>query len=87
MGAVKTATFNGVVYDVDLCGPIDGSCDQPNGGKPTLMITADLTTKNGFTTLIHECLHASSFHTSEDVVDRTAVDVGRLLWRLGYRRP
>ncbi len=84
---VRTATFNGVKYDIDLCGPIDGYCDQPHGGRPTLAITADLATSVGLVSLIHEVLHASSFHSSEEVVDRTSTDLGRLLWRLGYRCP
>lgn len=81
---VKTATFAGVLHDIDLCGPIDGCCDHPFG-IPSIRVMADPNTQKSLITLIHECLHASNWHASEDLVDRTATDVGRLLWRLGYR--
>lgn len=82
---VRTATFAGVLHDIDLCGPIDGCCDQPVGGKPSIRVMADMDTQNGLIALIHEGLHASNWHASEDLVDRTATDIGRLMWRLGYR--
>lgn len=82
---VRTATFGGIRYDIDLCGPIDGCCDQPKGGRPALMITTDLNTKNGLISLIHECLHALAWSVDEDKVNQVSKDVGRLLWRLGYR--
>jgi len=83
---VKTQTFNGIRYDIDICGPIAGSCDQPRGGRPSLRIACDLNTKKGLITVIHECIHASDWPMSEEKVDRLSNDAGTLLWRLGYRR-
>lgn len=82
---IKTHTFNKVVYDIDLAGPIDGTCDYPRGGKPSLRICKDISTFGGFETLIHEALHACQFLKTEKSVDRTANDIARFLWRLGYR--
>ena len=81
----KTATFNKVQYDVDVCGPIDGCCDYPHGGKPTIRICADLKFRKGLITVLHESLHAEGWAKSEEVVDRTSREIGALLWRLGFR--
>jgi hypothetical protein len=84
---VRTATFAGIKYDIDLCGPIDGCCDKPHDDVPSIRIMADLNTQKGFITLIHEALHASRWAAHEETVDRTSKDIGRLLWRLGFRCP
>ena len=83
---VKTAKFNGVVYDIDNCGPIDGSCDYPRGGKPSIRITAEPFTKQELEAIVHEALHAEDWSKAEEIVDRIAKEVSRFLWRLGYRR-
>jgi len=84
---VKSATFNGVKYKIDMSQRIDGMCDSPKGGgKPTLMIAVDPYTKKELETIIHESLHACKWSKSEDDVRQTGEDVARLLWRLGYRR-
>lgn len=85
MKPVKTHTFNGIKYDIDICGPIDGCCDKPHDERPSLRVTVDLNTSRGLITLIHEAMHASNFDRHEDTVERTSRDIGRLLWRLGYR--
>ena len=60
--------------------------------RPEVTMTESLPYGNGkharlmLITLLHECLHASNWDKSEKVIDRTAVDIGKLLWRLGYRR-
>ena len=82
---VKSATFNKVRYEIDVCGPIDGCCDYPHGGKPTIRICADLKFRKGLETAIHESLHASCWAKSEEKVTQTAKDVARFLWRLGFR--
>jgi len=83
--SVKTHTFNGVRFDVDISGPVDGQCDNPKGGRPSLTICADLNTRRGLETAIHESIHACHFLKSEESVERTARDVARFLWRLGFR--
>jgi hypothetical protein len=83
---MKTATFRGTKYSVDLYGPIDGSCQSPKeGGPPWLRICVPLNERRGLITAIHEALHACSFLKGEEVVTETAEDIGRFLWRLGYR--
>lgn len=82
---MKTATFNGVKFDINLYDTIDGSCDSPLGGKPSIMICADLNTQVGLESVIHEGLHACFWAKTEKKVERTAKDIARFLWRLGYR--
>ena len=85
---VKTATFNGTRYTVDT-DPIDGCCSPPKPGDrdPTLRVCCPLNTRVGLITLIHEAMHACDYDKHEKTVDRTSKDIGRLLWRLGFRCP
>jgi len=83
---VKTATFNGVVYDIDMSPRINGTCDCPCGGKPSILILADSKTRSELEALIHESLHAEDWSKSEEKVTRIGREVARFLWRLGYRR-
>ena len=85
MEKLKTHTFNGVQFDVDLAGPVDGLVDNPKGGRPSMVICADLDTRRGLEACVHESLHACHFLKSEESVERTARDIARFLWRLGYR--
>ena len=82
---VKTATFNKVQYEIDVCGPIDGFCNSPRGSDPVVRICTDLKTRKGLITVLHESLHAEGWAKSEEVVDRTSREIGALLWRLGFR--
>lgn len=97
MRQVRTHRFNGKLWDIDIEGD-KGAC-QIGLDRPVLRIARPVVTMKEslpygddkharlmLTVLLHECLHASDWDKSEKVVDQTAVDVGRLLWRLGYRR-
>ena len=86
MRPVKTHTFNKVKYDIDMCGPIDGSCDYPRSSRPSMRITAKPFTKNELITILHECGHAEDWSKSEEIIDRIAAEMGTFMWRLGYRR-
>lgn len=87
MRKVKTHTFAGVSYDVDVEGPFDGICEFPRSTKrPALRVSVDISTQKGLETLIHECFHAENWSVTEEVVDRASYDIARLLWRLGFRR-
>ncbi len=81
--ALKTHTFNGRKYiiDVDF---LDGWCDQFKL-KHRLQILADLKTKDGLITAIHEALHAENWCKSEKVIDKVSTEIGNFLWRLGFR--
>ncbi len=81
---VKTATFNGRQYKIFLRKPVDGMCSTYTDER-AIDIFTPLDTQNGLITLIHEGLHASNWTKSETDVDRTSKDIGRLLWRLGFR--
>jgi len=86
--SIRTHTFNGHRFDVRFYDPgeIDGLCDSPIGQGPTLRVFADLNTRKGLETVIHESLHAEGWAKTEQVVERTAQEIASLLWRLGYRK-
>lgn len=81
---VRTATINGRQYKIFLREPVDGLTATYKMER-AIEIFTPLDTQNGLITLIHESLHASNWAKSEATVDRTSKDIGRLLWRLGYR--
>lgn len=85
MKSVKTATFNGIKYDVKFTEPVDGICDSPTGARPSLTVFADMDTKCGLESAIHESLHACFWAKTDEKVEQTARDITSLLWRLGYR--
>ena len=93
---VKTHKFNGVKFNINL-DEIYGLCDEPITQKtlketPVIRITRGLPysnkrgAKTGLITLIHECLHAERWLTTENKIEQISNDIGSLLWRLGYRR-
>jgi len=86
MKPVKTATFRGTKYEIELDGPIDGRCEGTHDTKnPKLSIYVDLDSKVGLITVIHEALHACCFAKTEKIVTETAEDIARFLRRLGYK--
>ena len=86
MRKIKTHTFNGRRYKIDIRdSPLDGACDQYNTER-FLFICADLDSRNGLITAIHEALHAESWVKDEETIDRVSKEIGTFLWRLGYRR-
>ncbi len=98
MRQVRTHKFNKIKYEIDVAGfkgeTIQKKQDLPciTIARPTITMTESLPYGNSkharlmLDTLLHECLHASNWDKSEKVVERTATDTGKLLWRLGYRR-
>ena len=93
---VKTHQFNGKKFYINVDEPYIGWCDKPGRPDSTeypairlpegLPFKEDRRAKQGLTTLIHEMIHAEDWDLSENRVDQIAVDMGGLLWRLGYRR-
>jgi hypothetical protein len=81
---VKSHTFKGRRYRINIEELPDGDCSQY---KPEmeLNIYADMSTRNGLITAIHEALHACFWKASEESVDQASRDIGRFLWGLGYR--
>lgn len=82
MAKVRTATFNGITYDI-VIGKFDGYTDTDD--RYSLVIQRDLNKRIGLETVIHEALHSCSWHAKEEKVEVTARDIARFLWRLGYR--
>ena len=81
---VRTATINGRVYEIDVDMPFDGLCDHPfrANGKPAIRLSCNLRSQRGVQTLLHEIGHAENWNIPEAVIDRYAVDAGKLVWRL-----
>ena len=96
MNKVRTHTFRGVKYFIGVDDPYICWCDRPKSPDraeyPAIRMPNGLDCGDGrkaradLIVLLHECLHASEWSTSEKAVDRTAEDIGKLLWRLGFRR-
>ncbi len=86
MRPVRTHTFNGKKHLIHA-GPVDGICFQSNKKEKNyeLFLLHPLSEKNGLITALHEALHASDFNMNEEKVDRMSDEIGRFLWRIGYR--
>lgn len=90
MKSVKTHTFNGTLYKIDIVKSIEGVTDTKEKVKEPLGM--DILQGNDFKAFhgaFHESLEASGFcdvclHFS-DGTPRT-IDAARFLWRLGYRK-
>lgn len=94
---VKTHSFNGVSFHIGVDNPYYGWCDNRDKKRnsneyPAIRLPDGLPfgdkrgAKIGMATLIHECLHAENYGTTEKTVERVSVEIADLLWRLGYRR-
>ena len=83
---VRTHTFNKKKYTVYL-GPLKGATDvSKNGSLEMLIRTSKMSDYDILDTIVHESLHACNWDASEMRVHKTARDISRFLWRLGYRR-
>lgn len=83
---MSSHTFNGTEYAVRVTEDVDGFCDAPVNGMPSLAIMVKLGTKRGLEIAIHEALHASCFSEDEKSVTRRAKEIADFLWKLGFRR-
>lgn len=79
----KTATFDGRKYHI-IIEDLDGNCDTDD--KYWLIIERDLNKKVGLETAIHESLHACNWRATEKKVEKTAKDIARFIWNLGFRK-
>jgi hypothetical protein len=82
---MKTIRLNGVKHHIDVCGPIDGCVDSDRSTIPTIMLMRDLGTRAGLETALHEAWHKLCPLMPESRVERSANDMARFLWGLGYR--
>jgi len=83
---VKSHTFNGRKYQIELEQSLDGVCDQYKCNERYISVFAKHHSQNELITIIHECLHAENWTKKEEPIDRISTEIGSLLWRLGYRR-
>lgn len=83
--AIKTHVFNGCKYLIAMW-PIKGITDVSHNSPLTLAINTKEPAKRLLSTTIHEALHACDWNMSEKKVDKISKDIGRFLWRLGYRQ-
>lgn len=62
-----------------------GDCDGPSTKNKEIRVSTMLRGEERLEVLIHELLHAASWHIDEAFVEQFAHDAARTLWRLGYR--
>lgn len=85
--SVKTHIFNKRRYKIIETGRLDGITDiGPRPQKRELFNCAKKDTQDELITWIHEGMHAGNWDKLEKTIDQSSKDIGRLLWRLGYRR-
>jgi len=84
---VKSHTFNGTRYLVESEFKLGGYAEVPcRGTTPELYIDPTLKGCQHLEVAVHEALHAAFLAAPEELVRVSARDIGRFLWRLGYRR-
>jgi hypothetical protein len=65
--------------------PVNGCCSDPRKNNREIHIKPDQKEKILLEILIHEGIHASQWHTSEEYVDKTGKDLADFLWKIGFR--
>jgi len=86
MKPVRTHSFNSIRYHIYVIPQgVDGLCENKPDKKHGIWIFADIRTKKGLITVIHESIHASHPTLPEETVDRMSKEIGGLMWRMGYR--
>jgi hypothetical protein len=62
-----------------------GDCEPPDKRGKEIRISSSLRGEQRLEVLVHELLHAASWHIDESFVEQFARDAARTLWRVGYR--
>ena len=62
-----------------------GDCDDPTTKNKKIRVANNLPPIEQLEVVIHECLHASDWFKDEEWIEEVAIDIARLLWRLGWR--
>ncbi len=84
MKKVRTHSFGGHRYNIKF-DKFDGATDVDKSPRD-MLIAAKPDTQNELITIIHEAMHAGNWDKHEETIDRSSTEIGRFLWRLGYRR-
>lgn len=80
---VLTHTFNGRLYHI-MIDEYDGWADVDD--DYSIVINGKLDSQRDLIALIHESMHAGNWDKHEETIDRSSKEIGRLIWRLGFRR-
>ena len=65
---------------------VRGECEPPESKRKEIRVRSTLRGEERLEVVLHECLHAADWHKDEEWVERLAVDLAKILWKLGYRR-
>jgi len=90
--AVRTHNFSTGKFDI-LVEDIDGLCcdsdNPPEEPEKSITISPKLKGRYRMEVIMHECLHAEypsiKENSEEEWVDIAALNISKLLWRMGYR--
>ncbi len=63
-----------------------GECDAPSLSNKEIRVDIHLKGQEELEVLVHEAMHAIDWRADEEHVECAAVDLSRMLWRLGYRK-
>ena len=99
MKPVKSHVFRGKRYNIKWVPPSKlkskadeskgevcfGICNPPTKKGKSIKIDNTLTDFDKLETIVHESLHAVFWDLDEYAVRDAAVDLSKLLWKLGYR--
>ena len=83
----STGKFDILVEDIDgLCCDSDNPSEEP---EKSITISPKLKGRYRMEVIMHECLHAEypsiKGNSEEEWVDVAALNISKLLWRMGYR--
>lgn len=65
-------------------GDYRGYCLAPDMKAKRIVVDKALTGEERLEVILHECLHAALWSIDESVIEGTAKDLAKILWRLGY---
>ena len=63
-----------------------GYCEPASKKSKKIVVDSRLKDREELEILIHEMLHASQWDLDETVVQHSAEDFAKVLWKLGYRK-
>ena len=89
--AIRTHEFSTGKFNIYI-EDIDGLCCDPDvvpDSEKSITISPRLKGRRRLEVVIHECLHAEypsiTGREEEEWVDTAALNISKLLWRMGYR--
>lgn len=70
----------------DLGSSVRGEIDPPSYVKKSIRLSTRLRKQQEMLeVLLHECLHGCFWDLDEDVIDKAALDISRVMYKLGAR--